>query len=89
MAEPRLRFSEHAVDRMLEWDLDVDEVEAALANAETVEEYEDGTQLVLGRAGVRPLHLVIAERDDSVTVVTVYEPDIARWDPTFHHRRPR
>ena len=91
MVEPRLRFSEHALDRMLESDIDVEDVMAVLANAETIEEYEDGSRLVLRRAGVRPLHVVVAEDDTDglASVVPVYEPDPARWDATFRQRRPR
>jgi uncharacterized protein DUF4258 len=91
VSEPRVRFSEHAIDRMLEWGLDVEDVEAALSGGETIEEYEDGSRLVLGRAGIRPLHVVAAEQEAGglCTVVTVYEPDPARWDPTFRQRRTR
>ena len=51
MTMPAIRFSEHAIDRMLEWGLDVDDVEAALAEGETIEDYADGSRLSLGRAG--------------------------------------
>ena len=53
MTTSAVRFSEHAIDRMLEWGLDVDDVEAALAEGETIEDYADGSRLLLGRAGVR------------------------------------
>jgi Domain of unknown function (DUF4258) len=87
MAEQRLRFSEHAIDRMLESEIEVDDVEAALAGGETIEDYDDGSRLVLGRSGVRPLHVVAADEDGVVTVVTVYEPDPARWDAALRERR--
>ena len=51
MTTSAVRFSEHAIDRMLEWGLDVDDVEAALAEGETIEDYADGSRLLLGRAG--------------------------------------
>jgi hypothetical protein len=91
MTSSAVRFSEHAIDRMLEWGLDVDDVEAALAEGETIEDYADGSRLVLGRAGVRPVHVVVADEEPGgvCTVVTVYEPDPARWDPTFRERRSR
>ena len=91
MTMPAIRFSEHAIDRMLEWGLDVDDVEAALAEGETIEDYADGSRLLLGRAGVRPVHVVVADEEPGgfCTVVTVYEPDPARWDPTFRQRRSR
>ena len=91
MTSSAVRFSEHAIDRMLEWGLDVDDVEAALAEGETIEDYADGSRLLLGRAGVRPVHVVVADEEPGgvCTVVTVYEPDPARWDPTFRQRRSR
>ena len=91
MTTSAVRFSEHAIDRMLEWGLDVDDVEAALAEGETIEDYADGSRLLLGRAGVRPVHVVVADEEPGgvCTVVTVYEPDPARWDPTFRERRSR
>jgi hypothetical protein len=72
MTTSAVRFSEHAIDRMLEWGLDVDDVEAALAEGETIEDYADGSRLVLGRAGVRPVHVVVADEEPGgvCTVVT-------------------
>jgi hypothetical protein len=92
MAERRrFRFSEHALDRMLDAGLTVDEVVAAVEDGETLEEYEDGSRLMLGRAGIRPVHVVVADDDAEpvATVVTVYEPDPSRWDSTFRQRRAR
>ena len=91
MTTSAVRVSEHAIDRMLEWGLDVEDVEAALSEGETIEDYADGSRLLLGRAGVRPVHVVVADEEPGgvCTVVTVYEPDPARWDPTFRQRRSR
>ena len=87
--QDQFRFSEHAIDRMLEWGVDVEDVEAALAGGETIEDYEDGGRLVSGRAGIRPLHVVVVEEEPGglCTLVTVYEPDPAPWDPTLRQRR--
>lgn len=86
-----IRFSEHAIDRMLEWGLDVKDVETVLESGETIEDYEDGSRLMLGWARLRPVHVVVAQEElgGFVTVVTVYEPDPARWEPTFRQRRSR
>jgi hypothetical protein len=82
----RLLFSRHARDRMLDWRLDVADVRAALEGAETLEEYEDGSHLVLGRSGLRSLHLVVKDDEDRTFVITAYEPDPARWDASFRRR---
>jgi hypothetical protein len=85
----RLLFSEHALDRMLEWRLEVADVEAATELGETIEEYEDGSRLLLGRSGLRPLDVVVDDVAPGVTtvVITVYEPDPERWDATFRERK--
>ena len=74
---------------MLDWGLDGSDVEAALASAVTVEEYEEGSRLILGRSGLRPLHLVVREEDAGgvLSVITVYEPDEQRSDPSLRRRR--
>ena len=74
---------------MLDYSIDVPDVEASLVDGETIEEYEDGSRLVLGRAGLRPVHVVVREDDAGGVpfVITVYEPDEQRWDATFRHRR--
>jgi hypothetical protein len=85
-----LRFTEHAIDRMLDWDVDPNDIAAVLATGETIEEYDDGSRLVLGRRAVRPIHVVAADvMEDTTVVITVYEPSSSRWDATFRARRPQ
>ncbi len=71
---------------MLDFRLEVSDVRAALTSAEVVEEYEDESQLVLGRSGIQALHLVVRALDDLTFVITVYVPDPGRWDPSFRRR---
>lgn len=86
----RLRFSQHARDRMLGAALRSRDVETVFTDGEAIEEYEDGAQLVLGRSGTRPLHVVIREDIETGTifVITVYEPDPRLWDAAFRRRQP-
>jgi hypothetical protein len=49
----RLLFSQHARNRMLQWDIDIADVISVLADHETIEEYDDGTKLLLGRSAAR------------------------------------
>lgn len=83
-----VRFSRHALHRLLEWQLDVADVESSLLSGQTIEEYEDGARLLLGRSGVRPLHVVVRDDDrgDSTFVITVYEPSPLKWDASFRRR---
>lgn len=77
------RFSDHAVKRMIERNIDRREVEEAILNGEIVEEYPDDKYspscLIYGRTGQgRPLH-VQASLPPKVAIITVYEPDPAEW----------
>ncbi len=74
---------------MLDRDLDVEDVRRVLRDSRTIEEYDDETRLLLGRSGVRPVHVVArdAEGRDALFVITVYEPDPRRWDASFSARR--
>ncbi len=90
----QLIFRVHAVQRMFERGLTANDVSAALAAGETIEDYPKDTpypsRLVLGWVGGRPLHVVAAENASAreIIVVTVYEPDPIRWDSDFKRRRP-
>ncbi|MHB1598182.1 MAG: DUF4258 domain-containing protein [Acidimicrobiales bacterium] len=85
--EPHLFFSRHARDRMLDRGLDVEDVRAALRSSETIEEHDDASRLVLGRSGLRALHVVVKDVEPvGVFVVTVYEPDPGRWDASLRRR---
>jgi hypothetical protein len=90
----RLVFRVHALQRMFERGISVDDVRQVLAIGETIEDYPEDTpfpsRLVLGWRESRPLHVVFADNrlEQEIIVVTVYEPDPARWDPDFRRRQP-
>jgi hypothetical protein len=80
----------HAQQERLEEDLDIIEIEAALFGAaEILEEYPNDPRgqscLVLGLAGVRPIHVVLgsAERKRDgrkiLRIITVYIPSLPKW----------
>ena len=77
---------------MIERDISVAEVRAALESGEIIEEYlADAPPLVLGWITSRPLH-VVAEDDpltEEITAVTVYEPDRKLWKSGFRVRKKR
>ena len=69
------------------------DVHAVIAECEVIEMYPDDTpfpsRLVLGWIGSRPLNLVIADdaENETVIVITAYEPDTERWQPGFMRRK--
>lgn len=89
----RLIFRVHAIQRMFQRGVTVEDIRQVLATGETIENYPNDTpypsRLVLGRPGSRPLHVVFAENKAmrEIIVVTVYEPDPDRWDSDFRRRR--
>ncbi len=89
----KLVFRQHAIRRMFERRISVEDVNAALANGKTIEDYPDDkpypSQLLLGYAGARPLHVVAADNatEGERIIITVYEPDPAQWEPTFTLRK--
>jgi predicted nuclease with RNAse H fold len=88
-----LVFRVHALRRMARRGISVDEVREALGSGEIIETYPDDmpypSRLVLGRTGSRHLHVVVADDPGSghTIVITVYEPDPARWGPDFRRRQ--
>jgi hypothetical protein len=89
-----LIFTTHALRRMGPRGILVRDVREALRAPMMVEDYPDNvpspSRLVLGWAGTRPLHVVIANEPVAghTIVGTAYEPDPERWEPGFRRRRP-
>lgn len=86
-------FSKHAVDQSIVRDVQVSEIEEAVANrSEIIEDYPDDKYgpscLILGftLAG-RPLHLQCSYPSRPlIKIVTLYEPDPDLWSD-FRHRK--
>jgi len=84
-------YRAHAIKRMFERRISEEAVHAVLSTGEVIESYPNDTpypsKLVLGWTGNRPIHIVVAETNETDIVITVYEPDPERWDHQFKHRR--
>ena len=91
------RFTDHARREMENEPfgaIQVDEVLRVLQAGEIIEQYPQDKPypscLVLGRtAEGRPLHIVCApvSTERRLIVITVYQPDPARWDAEFKRRK--
>ena len=61
----KIIFRIHAVQRMFERQIGVEDVRSVLENGETIESYVDDvpypSRLILGWRGDRPIHVVAAE----------------------------
>lgn len=78
-------FSRHALKRVVERNINDQEIRQAGARATVIEDYPDDKYspscLLLGftQAG-RPLHLQVSLADtDLVRIITIYEPDPNEW----------
>ena len=89
----RLVFRIHAVRRMFERRISPEDVRHVVEHGQPIEEYPDATpypsRLILGWRGGHPLHVVAADdaRAGETMIVTVYEPDPARWEDGFTRRK--
>ena len=91
--EYRKEFRAHALQKMVERDIDFAEIDEITDNLTVIQEYEDDTPypscLVLGFSKAkRPLHVVFSvnQSNKTVYVITVYEPDVTRWSEDFTRR---
>ncbi len=87
-------FRVHAVQRMFERNISAEDVRKVLSDGVVIEDYPDDmpypSRLMLGWCEGRPIHVVVAinVEDNSIVVVTVYEPDPDQWDTNSSRRRP-
>jgi hypothetical protein len=88
----QLAFRVHALERMFERRITVEDVRSVIADGEVIQSYPDDrpypSRLVLGWRGTRPIHAVVAEDSeaDTLIVVTAYEPDPVQWDAGFKRK---
>lgn len=87
-------FKRHALQRMLERTIKIDEVLETLNNGKIIEVYPGDrpllSLLMLGyTADGRPLHLVVAIDEDEprLWLITVYQPNESDWEAGFIVRR--
>jgi hypothetical protein len=89
----RLVFRTHALRRMFERHISVDDVRDVVARGEIIERYPDDTpypsRLMLGWPADRPVHVVVADnvQENETIVITTYQPDAAQWEVDFKRRR--
>jgi hypothetical protein len=92
MPDETLIFRVHAIERMAQRSITAGDIRRALAAGEVIEDYPADlpypSSLVLGWIGSRPLHVVSAVAPEGRIIITVYEPDPARWQPDFKTRKP-
>lgn len=89
----KLIFRKHALQRMFQRSIAVEDVRSVLADGKTIIDYPHDqpypSRLMLGWHGTRPIHVVAANTEDGETIiVTVYEPDPTLWELGFERKKP-
>ena len=78
---------------MFERQISQEAVESIINQGEIINDYADDkpypSKLILGRFDGRPIHIVVAynRTDDERIVITVYEPDLGRWESDFRRKK--
>jgi len=86
-------FRIHALRRMAQRHISQSEVRYVVETGAVLEEYPEDrpfpSHLILGWVRDRPLHVVAAKDavSQETVIVTVYEPDTAKWSGDFRTRR--
>ena len=88
-----LEFRLHAVERMFERGISMEDVRQVIQSGKVIEDYPNDKPfpscLVLGKAEGKPLHVVIAtdKEVNRAIIITVYEPNPSQWEPGFERRK--
>lgn len=88
-----INYSRHAFERMFERAIPPEVVDRIVLQGEVIASYPDDNPypsvLVLGFEQNRPIHLVVAQHQETGTcyVVTVYVPEPGLWNESFKQRR--
>lgn len=86
-------FKKHALMRILERKIKSEEIIKALSDAVIIEKYDDDRPfpscLLLGYSAGRPLHIVLSYDaiNESIFIITIYEPSPELWVNGFKERR--
>lgn len=76
-------FREHAIEKMVERNIDEEDVIQSIKNGEIIEEYPEDkygpTCLIFGQTQKgRPLHVLVSYTRP-IWVITTYEPEESKW----------
>ena len=89
----KILYRAHAVQRMFEREISPVKVRKALESADMIEDYASEmpkpSRLIMGFQGKLPFHIVTSENPETetITVVTVYIPDLNKWKKDGRSRR--
>ena len=81
--EDKFIISKHARIRMFQRNVSTDDIKGIMMKGEITEEYLDDepcpSVLILGFWGNIPYHVIVAQCEDHLRIVTVYKPTENKW----------
>ena len=89
----KIVYSNHAVQKMFERNINADEIEYALKNGINIKKYPNDTpypsKLLLAFINGRPLHIVysIDQENSATVIITCYEPSQKIWESDYKTRK--
>jgi hypothetical protein len=94
LKQGNVNFKKHALIRIIERKISIQEVEEALLNCDVIESYIEDKPLpgylVIGfTKNKRPLHIMVAldKIERYIWIITVYEPDKTKWSNQMTKRK--
>ncbi len=88
-----IKFSQHAIQRMFERDIDEKDILQVIKNGEEIKDYPNDSpypsKLILGYVKNIPIHIVIAinKEDKCGIIITTYIPTEKVWCDNFKRRK--
>lgn len=73
--------------------ISIEEIHEALKKGDTIEDYPDDTpfpsRLISAIVHSRPIHVVAADNPETgeTIIISVYEPNVIKWDSYYKTRR--
>lgn len=90
----KIRWTNHVLIRLLQRNINQEDVENAILTGEIIEEYENDypypSCLVYGiNLNNRVLHVVCGIGNDELWIITAYYPDISNWNEDLKKRKEK
>jgi len=86
----KLKMSLHAINRLHERNMLIDDILNSIIYGEIIEEYKDDypypSCLIMGKYGDRVIHSVCSF-SEPVYIITAYEPDLNVWNEDYKTRK--
>lgn len=93
VAEDRYRYTIHGAKQRIARRINRKEIEEAIKNGEIVEDYPDhhygSACLLLGKSEKGKVLHILCSLQETIDLITVYEPDLIEWEEDLKTRRKK